>query len=129
MNFLFDENLPPALARALRVLGEPVRHVVDVPELGRGATDQEIIPFAARWGYRIVSRDLGMVKPSQLKAIIHAEGVGLYLFRLGKARQPAKWELFQYVIKYWPAITEHAGRTLPPYTMQIRRTGGLKPFP
>lgn len=129
MNFLFDENLPAALARALRELGEPVRHVIDIDELGKGATDAEIIPFAAAWDYRLVSRDKAMLKPGQLKTVIHAEGIGMYLFRLGKARQPAKWELIRYVIKHWPAITEHAAQTEPPYVMQIRRTGGLKPYP
>lgn len=129
MNFLFDENLPPPLARALRELGEPVRHVIDVPELGKGATDAEIVPFAAAWDYRLVSRDKAMLKPSQLKTVIHAEEVGYYLFRLGKARQPAKWELIQYVIKHWPAIVEHAHQNEPPYVMQIRRKAGLKPYP
>lgn len=129
MNFLFDENLPPGLARALHELGEPVRHVVDVPELGKGATDAEIVPFAAAWDYRLVSRDKAMLKPSQLKAVIHAHGVGMYLFRLGKARQAPKWELIQSVIKYWPAIVDHAGDNQPPYVVQIRRTGGLKPYP
>jgi len=88
-----------------------------------------MIPFAANWDYRLVSRDKAMLKPSQLKAVIHAEGVGMYLFRLGKARQPSKWELIQYVMKHWPAITAHASTTEPPYVMQVRRTGGLKPFP
>lgn len=129
MNFLFDENLPASLARALHELGEPVRHVIDVPELGKGATDAEIIPFAAAWNYRLVGRDKAMLKPSQLKAVIHAEGVGLYLIRLGKARQPQRWDLIQNVIKHWPAIAEHAAGTEPPYVMQIRRTGGLKPYP
>jgi hypothetical protein len=129
VNFLFDENLPAKLARALRELGEPVRHVVDIAELGKGATDDEIIPFAAEWDYRLVSRDKAMIKPSQLKAVIHASGVGMYLFRLGRARQPSKWELVQYVIRHWPTITEHASRTEPPYVMQIRRAGGLKPYP
>ena len=46
MNFLFDENLP-ALARALQALGEPVQHVIDIHELGRGSTDLEIVTYAA----------------------------------------------------------------------------------
>ena len=102
---------------------------MDVHELGKGATDAEIIPFAAEWDYRLVGRDKAMLKPSQLKTVIHAEEVGYYLFRLGKARQPAKWELIQHVIKHWPAIVEHASETPPPYVMQIRRTGGLKRYP
>lgn len=129
MNFLFDENLPAGLARALHELGEPVRHVLDVPELGKGATDAEIVPFAATWDYRLVSRDKAMLKPSQLKAVIHAQGVGMYLFRLGKARQPAKWELVQNVMKHWPAIVGHARENQPPYVGQLRRRGGLKPYP
>lgn len=129
MNFLFDENLPPGLARALRELGEQVRHVVDVPELGKGATDEEIVTFAAEWDYRIVGRDRAMLKPSQLKALIHAQGIGMYLFRLGKARQPSKWDLIERVIKHWPAIVEHARDNEPPYVMQIRRRGGLKSYP
>ena len=129
MNFLFDENLPPGLARALRELGEQVRHVVNVPELGKGATDSEIIPFAADWDYRLVSRDKEMLKPAQLKALIHAEGVGYYLLRLGKARQPGKWDLIQTVIKHWPAIVEHAKSNEPPYVVQIQRNGRLKPYP
>jgi hypothetical protein len=128
VNFLFDENLPPSLAHALRELGEPVRHVIDVEELGKGATDEQLVRFASAWNYRIVGRDKGMIKPNQLKAVIHAEGIGMYLFRLGKARQPLKWELIQYVIKHWPAIVEHAEKTEPPYVVQIRRTGGIKPY-
>jgi hypothetical protein len=126
VNFLLDENLPPGLARALHELGEPVRHVVDIPELGKGATDDEIVPFAARWGYRLVGRDKAMLKPSQLKALIHAEGLGMYVFRLGKARQPAKWGLIQIVMKHWPAIAEHARATAPPYVASPRITSPVE---
>lgn len=129
MTFLFDENLPAALARALKQLGEPVRHVIDIDELGKGAGDADIIPYAAKWGYRLVGRDKAMLKPSQLKTVIHGEGVGLYLFCLGKVRQPPRWELIQIVIKSWPAIVEHARSTKPPYVVQIRRNGRLLPFP
>ena len=70
-----------------------------------------------------------MLKPAQLKALIHAEGVGYYLLRLGKARQPGKWNLIQTVIKHWPAIVEHAKSNEPPYVVQIQRNGRLKPYP
>lgn len=129
MNFLFDENLPPALARALRELGQQVRHVVDVQELGKGATDEEIVTFAGEWNYRIVGRDRAMLKPNQLKALIHAQGIGMYVFRLGKARQPTFWPLVETVVRRWPAIVDHARDNEPPYVMQIPARGTLKPYP
>lgn len=93
MNFLFDENLPAGLARALHELGEPVRHVIDVPELGKGATDPEIIPFAAAWDYRMVSRDKAMLKPSQLKQSSKPKASGCICFVSAKhaSRRSGSW--------------------------------------
>lgn len=128
MNFLFDENMPAPLARALRELGEPVRHVLDIEELGGGTTDDVLIRYAARWGYRLISRDKAMLKPSQLKALIHAEGIGMYVARFGKARAPDKWDLYKAVIRLWPSIVRHAGENEPPYVMQFGASGSLKPL-
>ena len=57
MSFLFDNNLPPPLAEALRQLSKPVTHVREIGELGPAAPDDLILDYAASWNHVVVTRD------------------------------------------------------------------------
>ena len=60
MNCLFDANMPPSLAQALRLLGKQVVHIAEIGALGRGAPDQQVIEYGAGHRQVVVTRDLSM---------------------------------------------------------------------
>jgi predicted nuclease of predicted toxin-antitoxin system len=55
--FLIDENLPSALARALRTAGHHAEDLRDVR--ARGSTDDEVFEHARVSRFTLVSRDVG----------------------------------------------------------------------
>lgn len=61
--FLVDECMEPSIARILRTEGVNVRHVQEVPELGKGADDAaDILPYLKREDAILVTsnfRDFG----------------------------------------------------------------------
>lgn len=71
MKFLFDEQLPPRVARALRQLGEPVSHVQDVAELGKGSPDDEILEYAGKRDYFLVTLGPADSKEAALARKVH----------------------------------------------------------
>jgi predicted nuclease of predicted toxin-antitoxin system len=60
LRFLLDENLPVAVADALRAAGHDALVIRDSPH--RGATDPELWVLAAREGRIVVTRDIGFVQ-------------------------------------------------------------------
>lgn len=129
MTFLFDENLSPRYVSALRALGKSVTHVNEVGELGRGAPDDQIIRYLDRWDYRLISSDKKIVRTPHLRALLHQHRVGAYFLQTKKKGQPDLWELFVTLVRFWPAIEDHASQTRPPFTMLIHPNRGLVRFP
>ena len=69
-----------------------------------------------------------MLKPSQFKALLHAEGVGAYLFRGPKAKTLDPWDLVHAIFRAWPEIRRHANEKEPPYVLGFGLRGRLKPY-
>lgn len=128
MKYLFDENMPPRLAEALRVLGQPVVHVNNLDDLRRGSPDEVVIKYASRWNYRLISLDRQMTRTPHLKSLILTEGVGAYYIHSGKKQNLPGWELARLLISRWDDIKYHSVRNEPPYTMLLKPRGALCSF-
>lgn len=109
MKFLIDNNLPPALAHALRELSKPENHVVhhlkdlfsaDTPDI------DWINSLSKEGGWVVVTHD-NLNKGLEREALRRA---GLLVFFLDKSWKDHKfWDKAQNLIKWWPRIIEQAG--------------------
>lgn len=104
MKAQIDENLPPALARALNALvsvdGDEVVHVTDY---AKGAPDQELFQRAVDDGVRVhITHDHHHRRPAERESIAR---LGLTVFVLAKGwNSLAYFDKAARLIEYWPAI-------------------------
>lgn len=105
MKAQIDENLPPALARALNALvaadGDEVVHVTDY---AKGATDLELFQRAVDDGVQVhVTQDHHYRRPVEREAITR---LGLTVFVLAKGWSDlGHYDKAARLIEYWPAIS------------------------
>lgn len=116
MNFLFDNNLPPALARALSALSsvEPdVARVVHLTELFPPATADEVwIPGLAAHGadWYIVSQDKFRKSRGSEREALRRAGHTTYV--LDKSWMKFRyWDKAAQLLRWWPRLLEHARLT------------------
>jgi len=126
MSFLFDNNLSHPLARALRLLSQPVTHVRDIDGLGAAAPDDLILNHAARRGYFVVTKDRAILRTPQFRSIITEEGVGVFFLNVGRARQLRAWDEAKFVIKSWDEIVRFSESVAPPSTALVQKNGRVK---
>jgi hypothetical protein len=113
LNFVLDENLPPAFARALDALRHPdadsVRTVRD--HVASGTSDSEWIATIAKVGadHAVLSGDRRMItRKHELQALRDAK---LTTFILAKGWSRLKfWDKAWLLVRWWPKIVELACR-------------------
>ena len=111
MNFLLDNNLPPALAKALHELSKTEGHrVIALREKFQASTpDIEWITKLREEGHWVVVSKDKFSKGSMEKRAF-AES-GLAIFVLAKQWQHMTfWDTAHNLVRWWPAITEQAQR-------------------
>jgi len=109
VKFFVDNNLPPALAHALRELSKPENHVV-LHLKDRFATDTPDVDWikslSNEEGWIVVTHD-NLNKGLEREALRRA---GLLVFFLDKSWKDHKfWEKAHNLVKWWPRIIEQAG--------------------
>lgn len=108
MKAQIDENLPPALARALNALvavdGDEVVHVTDY---AKGAPDQELFERAIEDGVQVhITHDHHHRRPAEREAIAR---LGLTVFVLAKGWSSlAYYDKAARLIEYWPTMVTTA---------------------
>lgn len=127
MSFLFDEQISPRVSRALREMGEPVNHVHDVAELGRGAKDPQILPYCGKFEIVLVTLDRQILKTPHLRALLTEHQVGAFFLRGGGRKgTPSPWEIFSTTVKHWremQRIAEHVSR---PFAKMVKPRGAIE---
>ena len=124
MKFLFDANMPPSLAEALRLLGKEVLHVGDIEGLGRGAPDQLIVNFAGENGYYVVSRDFKMAKEPWFFPDVKRLGAGVFFVADGTKKSGLSlWGLSKLIMKSLDEMVAHAQVHKPPFVAQVKPNG------
>jgi PIN like domain len=115
-----DENLSPALARALHCLAQADEHeVIHVTDLvPRGTPDVDL--FAAVLGAKIqihITQDHHHRRPIERDAIA-AAGLIVFVLDKGWTSQP-EFEKAARLIQWWPRIVEHAEAMSPPAVFRV----------
>lgn len=111
MNFLLDNNLPPAFAKAIHALsqrdGHEVIHLKD--KFPRDAADIEwVSTLKEEGGWVIISQDQFRKSDLEKKAFREC---GLVVFCLAKQWSKENyWKKAQKLIQWWPAIIEQSER-------------------
>ncbi|MGQ3053497.1 MAG: hypothetical protein ACT6S0_17100 [Roseateles sp.] len=113
MKFLFDANLPPDLAHAIRelCLGEPaVEEVLHLTDKFRGNTpDLEWIPALGQ-GWYIVSIDKFAKSRGQEREALRRAGHAVYVMDPQWSKHPF-WLKSARLVLWWPQVLEHARLT------------------
>ncbi|MCL2591469.1 MAG: hypothetical protein FWD67_11525 [Betaproteobacteria bacterium] len=120
MNFFFDENIPPALVGAIRLLGKDKFNPGQVSEVvfardkfKAGTTDIEWLTVlggdrGSRW--TIISRD-GFRKQKGAERQVQRQ-YGLSVFVLQKSWATKQyWNMAAQFVRWWPRIVEQACAT------------------
>ena len=111
MNFVLDENLPPAFARALEVLAQPDGHVVEHVRsfVASGTGDVEWIKIlgAQNVQWNVISGDRRMLtRKHELQALRDHK---LTTFVLGHGWSNATlWDKAWLLVRWWPMFVELA---------------------
>lgn len=120
MKAVLDENLPPALARALHELAcvddHSVQHVTQIVPMG--STDLAVFEAisVAKIGVH-VTQDHHHRKPVERHAIA-ASGLIVFVLNKGWSEQNF-WDKSANLIRWWPAIIAHAERMTPPAVFRV----------
>jgi hypothetical protein len=115
-----DENLSPALARALNSLVEADDHqVIHVNELvPRGAPDIDLFAAVTKAGIHIhITQDHHHRKQIERDAIART-GLVVFVLNKGWTTQP-HFEKAARLIQWWPRIVEHAEAMSPPAVFRV----------
>lgn len=124
--FLFDENLSQNIVRAFSAIGEPVTHVRDIPHLGSGSSDSEILDFAEEHGYRLVTQDQSIHEEPHRQIAMLENDVGVYVLYFSTQNNPNFWEIWEFLVRRWQEVRDHAQTTSPPYMMRLARRQPLE---
>ena len=120
MKAQLDENLPPALARALHSLaereGHQVVHVLDLVE--PGTSDVDLFEAVAKAGVQIhITHDHHHRRQIERDAIA---GSGLIVFVLSKSWASQQFfEKAARLVQWWPRIVEQAESVSPPAVFRV----------
>lgn len=105
MKFLIDNNLPPALARALNELSKAEGHLV-IPLKDRFPPETKdidwIMELKAEGGWTVISQDKFAKGDAERRAFREC---GLPIFCLAKQwSTDTYWNKAQNLVRWWPAI-------------------------
>lgn len=120
MKVQLDENLSPALAKALACLAaaddHEVLHVNDL--VPRGASDVDVFAAAAAAKVEVhITQDHHQRRQIERDAIA-ASGLIVFVLDKGWATQPV-FEKAARLIQWWPQIVEHAEAMKPPAVFRV----------
>ncbi len=112
MKFLIDNNLPPAIARALNELCKSEGHLV-TPLKERFPPNSSdihwITQLKSEGGWTVLSQDRFCKGDAERLAFREC---GLPIFCLAKQwGQMSYWQKAENLVRWWPAITQQAGLT------------------
>lgn len=78
MTFLFDENISPAIVRALKELGKPVVYLTDI--LPRGTDDAAIFQKLGELGWFLVTQNPNIRRKKHEREALKQAGIGAFIF-------------------------------------------------
>ncbi|WP_414674574.1 hypothetical protein [Luteibacter sp.] len=127
MRAQLDENLPPALARALHCLaeddGHSVTHVTAV--VPRGTPDVELLLETSKLGVHVhITQDHHHRRPNE-RDTIATLSMAVFVLAKGWQGQPF-FDKAARLVQWWPRIVEQAEATKPPAIFLVPWSVGAK---
>lgn len=120
MRFFIDNNLPPALAKALHALSEKhdheVYHLTDL--FDRAALDHDWISSLARQKDWVLITQDRFSKNDLEKKVFRDSKLTAFFLKKGWS-DFSYWEKAWLLVRWWPNIVELAGRVEPGATFYV----------
>ena len=114
--FLFDENFPHRVVRAMREeWDESVVHVYDF--WGRKTPDPVVLRFAGERGWIVVSSDRRILKKPQERAVLKELGMGAFFLSDGVA---GFCTIVRAVVRNWPEMKRIARTSRRPFLCLVK---------
>lgn len=107
-------------------MGQPVYHVNEIEELGRGAKDPVILPYCGKFDTVLVTLDRRILRTPHLHALLSEYGVAAFFVRSQKKGSPDPWVIFKTLVKQWETIVRIAEREKRPFAKIVRPQGAIK---
>lgn len=113
VRFLFDENIPPAFAEALRSVGY---NAVSNREVGlQGADDPVVIDFCASNNAVWITKDLDARKRAAYMAQVRDLGVSAAFLQTPRAKRWSMKEQFEVIARQIRTLEDRYGHRQPRY--------------
>ncbi len=132
MRIFLDENLSEYVAEALNLLNRgyfPNIEVVStkyVEGLGKGAEDEEILPFIGKEQGVLISRDRDFARVQAIASLCKEHNVPVVFIRLPEGSDRL-WDLVRLLIEHWEKIIEIM-TSRKPYSIRLRVRGKIEPL-
>ena len=109
MKFFLDNNLPPAIARALNELVGDEHEVVHLrAKFSADTTDVEWIQSLGNEGdWIMITRDDAIIRKPQEREALKQSGITAFFLAQGW-KHLTRWELAWKIVRWWPNIQEQA---------------------
>lgn len=121
MTFLFDENISPLVAAALKALGKPVVYLTDI--LPRGTDDITLFNRLGELNWFLITQDQKIKRKKHELVALKQSRIGAFIFT-GRADKTVD-TLTIMVLKHFDDIQELAGRTQRPFIFGISDRGSI----
>lgn len=113
--FLFDENFPQSIPRALRDLGENAHHSLE--HLAPGTADETVFEFLRAQGWDWVTHDRRVRRNPQQRSALLGAGIGAFIFTGAVQRSPREMTVF--TLQCFPDILREATHTPRPFIYSV----------
>lgn len=115
MQFVFDENVSPAIVAALKALSFPVVHCTEF--LPRGTPDERLFEEIARRGDLLITQDQNMSRKKHQRAVMLSLGLGVFIFTGKASRSNAEFTVL--LLQVFSELTHRAATTNRPFVFGI----------
>lgn len=123
MNFFFDNNISPNIARALALLNDDcsICHLQD--KYAPNTTDEEWLRDIGNQGFILITRDKKITKRKAELSAYKIHKIGAFILTGKNLRI---WDLVKQLVLAWERIKELSERTQRPFAFSVRPKGKIE---
>jgi len=125
MIFFFDENFPPAIAKALNILQaqkpEEKIEVLNISdEYGKGIADEDWIPKVGKRNGIVVTQDLNIQRTRQQRDLYRQHNLAVVFIKPPSKKGYTYWEQVKEIFSNWDIIKAEIKKAKKPCAFIIR---------
>lgn len=122
--FITDENIPEAITQSMNLITETshfcqVISTRQIPELGRGASDEAIMDYlkSQKDEHVIITNDRDFKKRSLLSQTLTSKNVALFLIKFPKGAN--FYRRYRFIANHWEKMHEITMKTKFPFAYKV----------